>query len=289
MNNINNRIGIIGGDLRIIYLTEIFAKEGKTVFTYLLDNYEFNLKDSIKNIIKCSSLEEFKNVNTIITSIPISKDKVNIYSPYSSYNLEINELLMNFKSKTIYTGAISEETKQKAEKKYNIEIIDLLKNEELSILNAIPTAEGAIKIAIEKSSETLHNSNVLVLGFGRIGKILSKMLNGIGAKVYVEARKESDLAQIKSYGYTDVDIIDLNIYLPRFDYIFNTIPHIILDKDELDLIKKECILVDLASFPGGINFEYSKKLGLNASLELALPGKIAPKTTAKYIRKVIKI
>ena len=291
MDNINNVVGIIGGDLRIVYLIEMFAEEGKKVLTYLFDKYEFDSKDSIdiKDIIKCNSLKEFEEVNTIITSIPISKDKININSPYSNYSLKINELLMNLKSKTIYTGAINKDIKNIAQKEKNIKIIDLLENEKLSILNAIPTAEGAIKIAIEKSSKTLHGSNVLILGYGRIGKILSKMLSGIGANVYQEARKESDLAQIKACGYNEINIKDLNMYLPKFDYIFNTIPYMILNKDELDLIKKECVLIDLASNPGGINFEYAKKIGLNATLELGLPGRIAPKTAAEYIREVIKI
>ena len=156
-------------------------------------------------------------------------------------------------------------------------------------MNAIPTAEGAIQIAMEKSIKTLHNSNALVLGFGRIGKILSKMLNGIGANVFCEARKNSDLAKIKSYRYNEIDLVNLKTYLNKFDYIFNTIPHIILDKEELDIIKKDCIIIDLASYPGGVNFEYAEKIGLNASLELGLPGKVAPKTAAKYIKEIIKL
>ena len=283
----NNKIGIIGGDLRLVYLSEIYAQDDFQVYTYLFDKYEFNNK----KIIRCNNLEEFASLSldNIITSIPISKDKKSINAPYSSYNLTIEELFLNLYGKTVYTGAITEEFKFKAEKEYNIQIIDLLKNEELSIMNAIPTAEGAIQIAMEKSIKTLHNSNALVLGFGRIGKILSKMLNGIGANVFCEARKNSDLAKIKSYRYNEIDLVNLKTYLNKFDYIFNTIPHIILDKEELDIIKKDCIIIDLASYPGGVNFEYAEKIGLNASLELGLPGKVAPKTAAKYIKEIIKL
>ena len=77
-------------------------------------------------------------------------------------------------------------------------IIDIMKCEELAVLNSISTAEGAIQIAMEETNHTLHDSNILILGFGRIGKVLAKMLNAIGANVYCEARKNEDLAWIKN-------------------------------------------------------------------------------------------
>lgn len=142
-------------------------------------------------------------------------------------------------------------------------------------------------LAIEKSSITLHNSNCLVLGFGRIGKILSKMLAGIGANVYCEARKDSDIAWIKSNGYKPIHLKDLDEYLNRFDFIFNTIPYLVLDEKRLKLIKRECLLIDLASKPGGIDFEKAKNMELQTEWALALPGKVAPKTAAKYLYDVI--
>lgn len=83
--------------------------------------------------------------------------------------------------------------------KNHVNVIDILKKEELAVLNSIPTAEGAIEVAMKNSEITLHNSRVLILGFGRIGKVLAKMLHGIGAKVYVEARKEEDFSWILNY------------------------------------------------------------------------------------------
>ena len=163
-----------------------------------------------------------------------------------------------------------------------------MKFEELIVLNSIPTAEGAIQIAMEKSLITLHNSKCLVLGFGRIGKILAKMLLGIGAQVYCEARKEQDIAWIKSYGYNAIHLNDLDNNLGNFDFIFNTIPYLILDKSRLSLIKSECLLIDLASKPGGIDFEEAEKLKLQTDWALALPGKVAPKTAAGYIYEIIK-
>ena len=160
--------------------------------------------------------------------------------------------------------------------------------EDVAILNAIPTAEGAISVAMEMSDITLHGSNVLVLGFGKIGKVLSKMLLGIGANVYCEARNKKDLALIKALGYNSIDLRDLDKYLPKFDYVFNTIPYLILDEIRLARLKKDVYLIDLASKPGGIDFDYAKSNGMNVTHALALPSKVAPKTAALYFKQKIE-
>lgn len=164
-------IGFLGGDLRIVSLTELFSKDGYKVYTYGLEEAEFKESD-----IQKTTLENvIKNTNTIFGSIPFSKDNENIYSPFSRRRLKIKEILPQIKNKKFITGAVNGEVIKLA-KNYNIEITDVLKNDSLTILNAIPTAEGAIQIAMEESKRTLHGSKILILGFGRIGKVLAKML-----------------------------------------------------------------------------------------------------------------
>jgi dipicolinate synthase subunit A len=155
------------------------------------------------------------------------------------------------------------------------------------VLNAIPTAEGAIQIAMEEIPITLHNSNILILGFGRIGKILAKMLQGLGANVFVEARKYADIAWIRSYSYKPVLLSDLKSRLEQMDVIFNTIPHVILDQDMLARLGKETLIIDLASKPGGVDFEKARDLGVKAIWALSLPGKVAPLTAAEFIRDTV--
>ena len=86
----------------------------------------------------------------------------------------------------------------------------MLKIEELTILNAIPTAEGTIKIAIEETENTIHESNIMIIGFGRIGKILCKNFKDLGGNVYCTARKEKDLAWIREARYTPVHYNEIN-------------------------------------------------------------------------------
>lgn len=277
-------ISVIGGDNRIVELVKLL-KEKNNVGIYALEKSEELLNDY--------SIQIFDNVSEalvfsdkIILSIPMSKDGIYINTPYSNNKIKIQELLEKANNKQIISGNITKEITKINNNKN--EIIDILQSEDLAILNSIPTAEGAIQIAMEKSTKTLHGSNCLVMGFGRIGKILSKMLNGIGANVYCEARKKSDLAWINAYGYNAIDLKDLDCNLSKFDFIFNTIPFIILDKNNLKLINKQCVLIDLASKPGGIDFEEANRIGLQTEWALAIPGKVAPKTSAIYIYNILQ-
>lgn len=274
----------IGGDRRTVELINLLAKEEKTIYTYGLDKYEFKTN----KVIKTKELEEFTKAEEIILPIPFSKDAKTINAPFAEEEISIEDLFSVLKNKKMTGGPFTKEIKEAASNN-KIELNDILESEELAILNAIPTAEGAIQIAMEESNEILSDSNVLILGFGRIGKILSKMLNGIGARVYCEARKKEDLARIESYGYEAIDLKELCLHLNKFRYIFNTIPSLILDKEKLDLISRDCLIIDLSSKPGGVDFEYANIIGIKALLSLGLPGKLSPLTTAKYIKRVLNL
>ncbi|HHV59931.1 MAG TPA: dipicolinate synthase subunit DpsA [Clostridiaceae bacterium] len=274
---------IIGGDLRSIKLANLLIEDDNKVKIFGFENAGFDL-----GIAESDSLfDAINQTDIVIGPIPFSNDNENLNAPFSKNPIPIYDVFSNIKdNQLLIAGVISKKIAQ-ISKEYNVCSIDLLNREEMAILNAIPTAEGAIKIAIEETPTTLHNSNVLVLGFGRIGKTLARMLKGIGANVYVEARKYSDLAWIQSSGYIPVPLDDLANYLPRMNIIFNTIPHVILNYDLLYRIDRDCLIIDLASKPGGVDFEKARELGLNTIWALSLPGKIAPVTAAKFIKDTI--
>ena len=155
------------------------------------------------------------------------------------------------------------------------------------IPNAVPTAEGAIEIAITETPFTIHGSKSLVLGYGKIGKILSKDLYALGAQTYVEARKYADLAMIEGHGYEPLPLDNLKDHIHEFDIIFNTIPSLILDDEILTKVKKDALIIDLASKPGGIDFDAAKSYGLKVIWALSLPGKIAPVSSGAIIKDTI--
>lgn len=165
--------------------------------------------------------------------------------------------------------------------------VDYARDEGVTAANAVPTAEGAIQRAMELLPITLWGSRVLVIGFGRIGKVLAHRLQGLGAHVTVSARKPGDLAAIRSFGYADDVTGAYAKGLDQYDCIFNTVPAMVLPQEALQQTKPDCLLIDLASRPGGIDFAACAQLPRQAVHALSLPGMVAPATAGKIISQFI--
>ena len=141
--------------------------------------------------------------------------------------------------------------------------------------------------AIQESDRVLFRSKILVIGYGRCGKILSNMLKGIGADVSITYRKKSDEAYISAYGCSPVDIRYFERHLSEYDFIFNTAPALILNKENLKRIRKDTVIIDIAQAPGGIDYSYARKLNLKALYCPGLPGRVAPYTAAEILKSAI--
>jgi dipicolinate synthase subunit A len=155
------------------------------------------------------------------------------------------------------------------------------------IANAVPTAEGAILYAMQNSEITLHDSRCVILGFGRCAKVLADKLKGIGAKVVIGARKIEDLTYAKAYGYECFSLKHLNTHLANCDFIFNTIPFILLDATTIECMDKKSVYIELASMPGGIDKEACKAKEIRYVEAPSLPGKVAPTTAAEIIYEAL--
>lgn len=153
--------------------------------------------------------------------------------------------------------------------------------------DAVPTAEGAIQIALEELPITLQGARVLVIGYGRLGRTLAPRLAGLGARVSVSARRWADLAWIEAEGYGVEHTGQLKGWLCGYDLVVNTVPARVLDEETLRDLKPGCLVIDLASKPGGVDFEAARRLGVRAIWALSLPGKTAPVTAGRAIRTAI--
>lgn len=282
----STNFAVIGGDLRIIKLAKMLADDGNTVYTYGLEKAE-ELKGN-PNILFCEKLSKAitKEVEIVIGPIPFSSNGVNINSPFSEKEISIREVMYHLNAKILIAGSIAPDIYDMVNDEY-IEIVDIMKREELAVLNTISTAEGAIEIAIANTNKIIHGSKVLILGFGRIGKVLARKMTGLSTKVTCAARKDEDLAWIKAYGHMATNINFLGENLSEYDIIMNTVPHLILTKERMQYVKEECLLIDLASNPGGIDKKAAKDRNLRLIWALALPGKVAPITTAEFIKETV--
>ena len=282
MNDLN-KIAVVGGDLRQLKLAEGFVKDCFDVRLWGFDKYECDC-----NVNRCDDLcEAVCGSMCVILPLPLSNDQRSLNCPLSSVQVSLKEVLSAVKNcPAVCAGRVDSNILIEAEL-MGIPLYDYFEREELQVLNAIPTAEGAIQIAMEETPITLHGSRILILGFGRISKVLSMDLKALGSDVHVAARKYSDLAWIHTYGYKPVHFTSLKDNLGKFDVIFNTVPHKVLDADMLSRIDDTCLIIDLASKPGGVDFDAAKNMGKKVVWSLSLPGKVAPITSGEIIKSTI--
>ena len=270
---------IAGGDLRQVYTAKALSQEYNV--------YALGLSKNHINTNKINLIENIDDipyeVDHIILPLPVSQDGEYINAPFSSRKIAASELIPHIKNGGIVFGGKFDDASRKIFTNSGIETIDYFEREELNVLNAVPTAEGAGQIAMEETASTIYGQNILITGFGRISKVLIKILNGMGANVTVTARKYSDLAWAEIYGCKSVHTSSLHECIDKFDIIFNTVPAVLFDEYMLNMLRKDTLMIDLASKPGGVDFDIAGKLGLKVIWALSLPGKVAPVSSGEII------
>lgn len=272
-------IAILGGDIRQTYMVQIFRKENLSVITYGLTH------PMIQDIcVQGRTMKETVSSSmTLISAIPFSKDGITIPSLTSASDMTVSCFLdTSFRGQILFAGMISPKI-QKCCKQNQVDFYDFMEDDCIAIANGIATAEGAIMEAIVKSPGNLHKSRCLVLGFGRCAKTLAMKLKGLEADVFIGARKDSDLALANALGFGTVSLDRLKESIASYDYIFNSIPALVLDSALLSRIAKDAVIIDIASAPGGLDYSKARELGLNASLSLGIPGKVSPKASAQIL------
>lgn len=277
---------IAGGDMRFAALAGQFGEKhevytaGFDPGTASADN--FTAADNIDSL-PCRA-------DRLILPLPVSNDGITLNAPFYKGKIFLEELagLVN-EGGIVFGGRICSEAVKIFEGR-NIKIIDYFDREELSVLNALATAEGAVQIALEEQPTVLSGQKILILGMGRIARSLIRVLSGFGADITIAARKYSDLAWAEVMGCSGCHIGSLkeSSALHEAELIFNTVPEMILDESSLKLCSKNCLIIDLASKPGGMDLEAAGQLGLRAIWALSLPGKTAPVSSGRIIGKTIE-
>ena len=284
-------ICVMGGDLRNFFLAKLLSKEKHEVKVYGFEK--------IENFKECETYENMLSSSEIVVlPIPFTKDKKTINMPLSNRNIRIQELAYHLENKTIFVGNMPEDIQEILKEKQN-EVIDFMKKEEFAVLNAIPTAEATIEIILKNTNKILQGSHCLILGFGRIGKVLAHKLQGLSVDVTCMVTNEIEKAWAIAYGYQTTTIEKLQNYytkIKQYDIIINTIPKIIF-KEELKEIKKETLVIDLASKPYGIDRKIVEEENINFIEALGLPREISTNDISKiyerhhktiYINKKLK-
>ncbi len=277
-------IGVIGGDARQIEAARVLRECGYQVFLAGLDR-DLNLAEDIP--ITEDLETSLKNADMVLLPIPVSFDDEHIHTPLYAKEISMRDLFSCLpKDCKIFGGMMTPHLKKLCQEQ-NFSCWDYFNREEMKIANAVPTAEGAIEIAMREMPITLHESRALVLGYGRIGKILSRMLSGMGAYVTACARRCSDLSWIEAAGHRPERTENVGDIIGEYDVIFNTIPAPVLDAETLTHVRRDSLIIDLASKPGGVDFDAAKAQNKKVIWALSLPGKVAPITAGRVIAKTM--
>lgn len=276
-------ICIIGGDKRMALLAERALSDGCRVICCGLDE-----GGRANGCLHTDSPEEaVRSSDIIILPTPVSRNGTEIFAPLSHFRIGISEVLSSLsREKQVMCGGAAPEI-ERAIKKSGARFFDYGSREELCIKNAVSTVEGAIELAMHETERTLFGANVLIVGYGRLGRVAAARLQGLGSRVTVSARKQADLCWIALQGNTAVRTSRLAEHISRADIIINTVPAEVIGKKELDRAKSSAVIIDLASPPGGVDFEYSELKGIKAIHALSLPGRVAPMSAAEVIYEAV--
>lgn len=263
-------IGFLGGDARMAHLARLMAADGYAVKLWGLPGEDETHRPG-----------ETLCADRIILPTPMVRE-----GRLNGTPLLMEEFWPRLRQQTpVYAGAVGEAERICAER-LGLRLTDYLADEALAVENAVPTAEGALAAAMEHLSVTLHGTPCLVMGFGRVGKVLARDLAALGAEVSVSARNAADLAWIGTLGCRALHTQRLADELASFRAVFNTVPQMILDDGLVRRLRRDCVVIELASQPG-VDERAARAHGVTFVKALGLPGKVAPETAARAIQKTL--
>lgn len=269
---------IVGGDDRLVELAHLLLNEGSEVSCFALDSAA--LPEGAERV------SEVCAADCVILPLPAEARLGALNAPYSKQVYPLSEILGSLPAGTLVCGGkISSQLRALAEKN-RLRIYDYMARPEFTVGNAAVTAEGAVSALMNGLKRTLFGSRVLVIGYGRIGKLLSQKLKGLDADTCVMSRNSEARALAEGMGMQALaPSVDASL-LSAFDAVVNTAPAPVVDS--LAAFRHDCLLLELASSPGGFDSDEAKRLGLNYLAAPGLPGRYAPQTAARLIFESVR-
>ena len=284
------KIALIGGDARQTVTAAHLCDVGFEVAGFGFGGWG----GEMNGITRCEELDSaLRGARAVIAPLPISRDTETLYCPLGSareQGISLDGFISSLPEGSVLIGGNLPESIAEAAAARGVRVRDFFRLEEIGVLNAVPTAEGAIAIAMRELPITICGAEIHIIGFGRIGKVLARTAAAMGARVVVWARRSSDLAWIRVFGYEGRQLVDLVAAEDPFGsaaVIFNTAPTLLLTREVLARTDTGVLIIDLASAPGGVDREAAEQRGIRVIWALALPGKTAPVSSGRIISEGI--
>lgn len=274
---------VCGGDTRQLYAADALIKKNFHVIVTGFDQSE--RANAFENAVDFHTA--MAACEAVILPLPASRDGETVNLPLSEHPIALETFLSALRpGQTVFAGLVGAQFRERLEKR-GVQVIDYYAREELITANAVPTAEGTLKVIIESTPGMVQWSHAAVTGFGRTAKALVRVLTAVGANVTVFARRSTAWAQAQAWGCAACPFQSLPALAGTFDFIVNTVPACVIDEPVLRRIQPDCPVIDIASPPGGVDLEAAKRCAVRVIPALSLPGKYAPKTAGEIIADTI--
>ncbi|SDB89116.1 dipicolinate synthase subunit A [Pelagirhabdus alkalitolerans] len=279
-------LAIIGGDERNAELIDtLINKDYYQLYLIGYDDYQSEF-DRVTHM----SLDQLENQYLDFILLPIngvSKDG-GVKAVYAKETISLSPewFEKTGKSTIILTGIMTDYLTEQVQRN-NINCLEIMSRNDVAIKNAVPTAEGTVQLALETMDRTIHGAKTIVLGFGRVGYTVAHTFNQLHADVRVGVRKTEDIARAETINLEGFHLNQLDEAIQNCDLLINTIPALIITRDHLKKLNKNCLIIDLASKPGGVDFKAATEENLRAIHALGLPAKVAPKTAGQILAYTI--
>ncbi|HWQ75120.1 MAG TPA: dipicolinate synthase subunit DpsA [Syntrophomonas sp.] len=278
------KIAVLGGDERELILVNELVRMGATVVVC-----GFPREMVGHGAFALNNLEEAcKGAEVVILPLPGTSQEGVVRAVYSDQEIRLTEKAISVLSPQalIIIGTARDFLKDWVKQK-NLNLMEVAEIDEIAILNSIPTAEGAIQIAMEETNFTIHGSKSCIIGFGRVGVTMARTLKALGSEVTVVGRNQGQLARAYEMGCRRAELSELQEIMHTADLAFNTVPEMMLDRTVLKYANPDVVIIDLATQPGGTDFEAANHYGLKAILAPGLPGKVAPLSAGRVLASII--
>ena len=274
---------VLGGDMRQGKLAQLLAEDGHRVHTYALEDGAV----PAPGLTAEPGLSGVEQADCVVLPLPVSSGGGLLNAPLSRLSPPMTDVLAPLSPGQMLCGGRVDPVTAALAAERGLTIRDYFAREELAVANAVPTAEGAVQIAMEQLPITIHGARVLVVGFGGGGRARAPGGAAVGDLATGPARRSASRAWALPRGYGAEQTGQLAGWLCGYDLVVNTVPTLVLGEAELADLKPDCLVLDLASKPGGVDLEAAGRLGRTVIWALSLPGKVAPVTAGSAIKNTI--
>lgn len=281
MNKIST-LAVLGGDSRQIHMAEKLTQLG-----YGVTMIGFDLAE-LPAILPNSTLSEaLPRTDGLILPLPVTRDQKNVNAVFAKKSISLQTVLQNIRHETPVFCGMPPLFLTRMLSAHKCPVSDYFNNEELTLRNAMLTAEGILSILLEALPITVFGLSCAVVGYGRVAKYTARYLHALGAQVTVFARSDEARALAQTDFLKTEPLHCLTEKIAQFDCVINTVPHPVITADAISRSADRCVFIEVASAPYGIDAQSATECGRLLIKAVSLPGKTAPKTAGEIIAETI--